>query len=200
LKVDFVCWIQSEFGSRPIMCVYNIYLHHRRWENCSLLAWRCAKGPIRLWHLTYSRLQLERTAPSLKSFRMTAGSALFHASTLPYSCHSTSSYGTLLQPHIFCLEHPDSISWTWTDYSIYSTSSAYRDQFHGSYSTFEMQKIWSAHVVPNCKFFSWLALHGKVMRLICWPSEAGRTTLPASFACAHVRHIPTNYVMVKAMT
>lgn len=57
----------------------------------------------------------------------------------------------------------DSISWNWTSNGIYSAASAYAVQFQGSYPKFFLSKMWSAHVELKYKFFSWLALHGKIL-------------------------------------
>jgi hypothetical protein len=57
----------------------------------------------------------------------------------------------------------DAISWRWTASGVYSTASAYRCQFAGAYPPFRTAKVWNTHAEPKCRFFAWLALHGKVL-------------------------------------
>jgi hypothetical protein len=57
----------------------------------------------------------------------------------------------------------DVITWRWTASGIYTAASAYQCQFPGSFSPFNTDKIWKAHVEPKCRFFAWLVLHGKVL-------------------------------------
>jgi hypothetical protein len=58
---------------------------------------------------------------------------------------------------------PDSITWKWTPDGTYSTRSAYRMQFCGSFSTFRSDQIWKAHAENKCKVFTWILIHGKVL-------------------------------------
>jgi hypothetical protein len=71
---------------------------------------------------------------------------------------------------------PDSITWKWTPNGTYSTRSAYRMQFCGSFGTFRSDQIWKAHVENKCKVFTWILIHGKVLiadnlRRRGWPHQ-----------------------------
>jgi hypothetical protein len=61
------------------------------------------------------------------------------------------------------LPRPDSIRWRWTESGIYSAASAYRCQFVGSVAPFRSAKSWKGHAEQNCRFFAWMALHGKIL-------------------------------------
>ena len=50
----------------------------------------------------------------------------------------------------------DSIVWKWTADASYSTRSAYRIQFKGSYSEFRNDLIWKAHAENKGKVFAWV--------------------------------------------
>jgi hypothetical protein len=58
---------------------------------------------------------------------------------------------------------PDLVSWIWTTDGFYTTKSAYKAQFIGSFSRFTTIKIRKAYVKPKCTMFSWLELHGKIL-------------------------------------
>jgi hypothetical protein len=78
--------------------------------------------------------------------------------------------GVVLQPH------PDLIRWRWTESGVYTTASAYRYQFTGSCAPFRSAKFWKGHAEAKCRFFTWLALHGKVLTadnlaLRGWPHD-----------------------------
>lgn len=60
-------------------------------------------------------------------------------------------------------EEPDRITWRWTANGEYSASSAYNAQFIGASIPFNANKIWMAKTEAKCKFFAWLALHGKTL-------------------------------------
>ena len=71
---------------------------------------------------------------------------------------------------------PDAISWRWTASGIYSMASAYRCQFVGAVAPFRVAKIWKAHTEQKCKFFAWLAVHGKLLTadnlaIRGWPND-----------------------------
>jgi hypothetical protein len=57
----------------------------------------------------------------------------------------------------------DSIIWKWTADGYYSTRSAYRIQFNGSYGTFHNKHIWKAHVENKCKVFTWILVKEKIL-------------------------------------
>ena len=50
----------------------------------------------------------------------------------------------------------DSIAWKWTPDGKYSTRSAYRIQFQGSFRKFRPDLIWKACTENKCKFFAWI--------------------------------------------
>jgi hypothetical protein len=58
-------------------------------------------------------------------------------------------------------EGRDTIIWCWTRSGEYSTTSAYEAQFLGANSAFKASSIWRAKTEPKCRFFAWLAAHGK---------------------------------------
>jgi len=55
----------------------------------------------------------------------------------------------------------DSIVWRWTADASYSTRSAYRIQFKGSYSEFRNDLIWKAHAENKGKVFAWVLVREK---------------------------------------
>jgi hypothetical protein len=57
----------------------------------------------------------------------------------------------------------DSITWKWTPDGNYSTRSAYRIQFRGSFAKFPRDRIWKAHAENKCKVFTWILIHGKLL-------------------------------------
>ena len=57
----------------------------------------------------------------------------------------------------------DSITWKWMADGNYSTCSAYRAQFRGSFSKFRRDLIWRALAENKCKVFVWILLHGKLL-------------------------------------
>jgi hypothetical protein len=85
---------------------------------------------------------------------------------------------------------PDQFTWRFTTSGVYTSSSAYRAQFHGSYAHYEWNRVWKAPVEPKCKFFSWLLLqnklwtadwlarHGNPANTICQLSHAAGNGLP----------------------
>lgn len=60
-------------------------------------------------------------------------------------------------------DQPDKITWKWTSHGEYSTASAYNAQFIGTTKPFDANKIWKAKTEAKCRFFAWLALHGKTL-------------------------------------
>jgi hypothetical protein len=57
------------------------------------------------------------------------------------------------------IELPDKITWRFTENGVYSSRSAYRIQFIGSYANHEWDRLWKSKVENKCKFFLWLLLH-----------------------------------------
>ena len=57
----------------------------------------------------------------------------------------------------------DSIVWKWSIDGIYSTQSAYRIQFQGSYRRFCPDLIWKAHAENKCKVFTWILIQNKIL-------------------------------------
>jgi hypothetical protein len=60
-------------------------------------------------------------------------------------------------------DNEDSIRWKWTNDGEYTTQSAYRIQFEGSYSRLKLTPIWRAKAEPKCRFFAWTLLHKKIL-------------------------------------
>ena len=58
---------------------------------------------------------------------------------------------------------PDTITWNWTLDDTYSTRSAYRIQFKGSFARFRRDQIWKAHAENKCKVFTWILIHEKLL-------------------------------------
>jgi hypothetical protein len=57
----------------------------------------------------------------------------------------------------------DTIRWRWTNDGEYTTQSAYRFQFEGSYSKLRLAPIWKAKAEAKCRFFAWTLLHKKIL-------------------------------------
>jgi hypothetical protein len=57
----------------------------------------------------------------------------------------------------------DSIAWKWTPEGVYSTRSAYRIQFKGSFALLRSDLIWRAQVENKCKIFAWILLQDKIL-------------------------------------
>jgi hypothetical protein len=57
----------------------------------------------------------------------------------------------------------DSIILRWTATGSYSTRSAYRIQFKGSYGIFKTDLIWKAQAENKCKVFAWILVQKKVL-------------------------------------
>jgi hypothetical protein len=51
----------------------------------------------------------------------------------------------------------------WTPDGTYSTRSAYRAQFRGSFTKFHRDLIWKALTENKCKVFVWILIHGKLL-------------------------------------
>jgi hypothetical protein len=63
-----------------------------------------------------------------------------------------------LQPDV-----EDTLVWKWTQHGIYSSSSAYRAQFLGSYINHKISLIWRARTENKCKFFAWVLIQNKLL-------------------------------------
>lgn len=57
----------------------------------------------------------------------------------------------------------DTIIWRWTSDREYSSKSAYRVQFEGSYSKLRIMPIWKAKAESKCRFFAWTLMHKKIL-------------------------------------
>jgi hypothetical protein len=57
----------------------------------------------------------------------------------------------------------DNIVWRWTANGDYTTQSAYRIQFQGTYSKLKLTPIWKAKAEAKCRFFAWTLLHKKIL-------------------------------------
>lgn len=53
--------------------------------------------------------------------------------------------------------------WRWTSDGKYTSRSAYRIQFEGSYSKLCIMPIWKARTEAKCRFFAWTLLHKKIL-------------------------------------
>ena len=68
-----------------------------------------------------------------------------------------------LMQNVLLLPVPDSIRWLWTESELYTAATAYHCQFAGSMAPFRAAKVWRGLAEPKCRFFAWLALHGKIL-------------------------------------
>jgi hypothetical protein len=57
----------------------------------------------------------------------------------------------------------DTISWRWSAYGKYSSSSAYKIQFTTNFCKIKINPIWKAKTEPKCRFFAWALLHNKIL-------------------------------------
>jgi hypothetical protein len=57
----------------------------------------------------------------------------------------------------------DQISWNLTASGKYSSASAYKVQFAGSFSPVDYSKLWNSKIQPKCKFFMWLRLRRRIL-------------------------------------
>lgn len=57
----------------------------------------------------------------------------------------------------------DEITWNRNAAAAYTTSSAYRCQFLGSFAVANYDKLWKSKVEAKCRFFFWLFLKGKIL-------------------------------------
>ena len=58
---------------------------------------------------------------------------------------------------------PDQIFWKWTSDGQYTSKSAYRAHFNGSFCTFNATAIWKAETEGKHKFFAWLLVQSKIL-------------------------------------
>ncbi|WVZ50139.1 hypothetical protein U9M48_001425 [Paspalum notatum var. saurae] len=63
-----------------------------------------------------------------------------------------------LQPEV-----EDGITWKWTSDGNYSSRSAYRAQFIGSYCGYKLSLIWCAKAENKCKVFTWTLMQNKIL-------------------------------------
>ena len=57
---------------------------------------------------------------------------------------------------------PDDIKWNLTADGIYSSASAYRDQFEGAIASNMTTVVWKNWAPPKCKFFAWLVIKDRI--------------------------------------
>jgi hypothetical protein len=57
----------------------------------------------------------------------------------------------------------DTLVWKWTQHGLYSSSSAYRAQFLGSYINHKISLIWWARTENKYKFFAWVLIQNKLL-------------------------------------
>jgi hypothetical protein len=55
------------------------------------------------------------------------------------------------------------IKWRWTQNDKYSTVSAYKIQFQGSHTPFQVGNLWKSRVEPKVKVSAWTAMHKKIL-------------------------------------
>jgi hypothetical protein len=72
------------------------------------------------------------------------------------------SLWTLLQD-VQLTQDSDQITWHWTTSGAYTSKSAYRVQFLGSFNTFDSKAIWQAKVEGKHNFFGWLLIQCKIL-------------------------------------
>jgi hypothetical protein len=85
----------------------------------------------------------------------------------------------------------DHIKWRWTQNGEYTTKSAYRIQFEGTFSKMKITTIWRAKAEPKCRFFTWIFLHKKILtanNLI----KRGWTDDPICKLCGITQETPTH--------
>ena len=74
------------------------------------------------------------------------------------------------------LDIEDQIKWKWTADGQYTTQSAYRAQFIGSYNRHHTKLIWRARAENKCKLFAWILIQNKILTsdnlaLRGWPHQ-----------------------------
>ena len=55
------------------------------------------------------------------------------------------------------------IKWRWTPSGEYTTKSAYKIQFEGTFTKMRITPIWKVKAEPKCRFFAWTLLHKKIL-------------------------------------
>lgn len=110
-----------------------------------------------------------------------------------------------LNPH-----SDDSVTWKMSASGTYSASSAYHIQFTGSIHSPLENLVWKPQIPMKCKFFNWVALHGKCLTAenlakrgwphnpicsLCWTSNetADHLLLHCSFSAEFWRRILINF-------
>jgi hypothetical protein len=58
---------------------------------------------------------------------------------------------------------PDHLVWRWTSDGQYTSKSAYKEHFNGSFCTFNASTIWKAETEGKHKFFAWLLVQSKIL-------------------------------------
>ncbi|WVZ90520.1 hypothetical protein U9M48_036814 [Paspalum notatum var. saurae] len=71
--------------------------------------------------------------------------------------------GWLPQQHPLPSARRYTFAWKWTSNGIYSSKSAYRAQFLGSYSGHKSNLIWRARAENKCKVFAWILIKNKIL-------------------------------------
>jgi hypothetical protein len=94
-----------------------------------------------------------------------------------------------LQPH-----QEDKITWTLTPSGEYTTSSAYKAQFHDLAANQALASIWKTWAPPKCKFFTWLIFQDRV-----WTSDRpARRNWDHSPVCPLCRTTPETTLHIMA--
>lgn len=89
----------------------------------------------------------------------------------------------------------DRVHWRWTPSGEYTAALAYDAQFLRATTTSTAMRIWKAKSEPKCKFFAWLAIHGKVQTT----DNLLRKNYPCNLTCPLCYCIPetTNHLLVE---
>jgi hypothetical protein len=90
----------------------------------------------------------------------------------------------------------DSISWKWTVDGKYTVALAYECQFLGAFQKFPSLDIWKALSEPKSKFFTWLALHDRVLMVDNMINKIGPITPCVPSVYAWMRPLLTSLLSV----
>jgi len=85
----------------------------------------------------------------------------------------------------------DNIRWRWTESGEYTTKSAYKIQFQGTFSKLRIMPIWKAKTEPKCRFFAWTLMHKKILTANNL-MKRGWTDDPICKLCTNDQETPTH--------
>ena len=123
----------------------------------------CGNGPLRLWTPDLFKIATRKNRSVAKEMQDDNWIRSIARLSTPVQLTQFIEIWDMVTATNLTPDLPDDISWTLTSDGVYSTSSAYNAQFHGSFPKFGADKIWSAQAEPKCKLFAWLAIHGKLL-------------------------------------